>query len=48
MSSKERMNEARDVVTERNLMDHVFALAKVDDKVLTFDELMARSLQKAE
>jgi trigger factor len=48
MSSTERMGQARDMVMERNLVEFMFGAAKVTDKVLTFEELMARSAQSAE
>jgi trigger factor len=48
MSSPERINKARDMVMERNLVEFIFGAAKVTEKTLTFEELMARASQGAE
>jgi trigger factor len=41
LSNRERMAEIEAVVLENNVADFVMAQAKVTDKVLPFDELMA-------
>jgi trigger factor len=41
LSNRERMAEIESVVLENNVADFVMAQAKVTDKVLPFDELMA-------
>ncbi len=43
LSDRQRMGEVEAVVIENNVTDFVFAKAKVTDKVLPFDELMAAS-----
>jgi trigger factor len=41
LGSRERMAEVEGVVIENNVTDFVLGKAKVTDKVLPFDELMA-------
>jgi trigger factor len=41
LSDRERMAEVEAVVVENNVTDFVLATAKVTDKALPFDELMA-------
>jgi trigger factor len=41
LSDRQRMQEVEAVVIEANVTDHVLGKAKVVDKVLPFDELMA-------
>jgi trigger factor len=43
LSDRQRMGEVEAVVIENNVTDFVLARAKVVDKVLPFDELMAAS-----
>ena len=41
LSDRQRMAEVEAVVVENNVADFVLARAKVTDKALPFDELMA-------
>ena len=41
LTDRQRMAEVEAVVIEANVTDHVLAQAKVVDKQLPFDELMA-------
>jgi trigger factor len=41
LGDRNRMAEVEAIVIENNVTDHVFAQAKVSDKVLAFDELMS-------
>jgi trigger factor len=41
LSDRQRMAEVEAIVIENNVAEHVLGRAKVVDKVLPFDELMA-------